>query len=196
MNFLAHSHLSFNQPELLLGNFLADQLRGRAAVAALPEAVQKGVALHRHIDTFTDAHPIVREGIQRLSSTQGKYATVVLDILYDHLLAVNWEQHSPDKALREHCNQSYEVYLNHLSICPPVVAERLEEMTKHDWLFHYSHAEGIQYTFKRLAPRLSFEHRVAEAYDNLVSHWDTFNEEFNAFYPQLYQSAKEFTTSN
>jgi len=52
MNFLAHTWLSFSDDELV-GNMLADYIRNRER-HLFSEGIQKGIALHRAIDTFTD----------------------------------------------------------------------------------------------------------------------------------------------
>lgn len=56
MNYLAHALLSNNNKGLLIGNFIADHIRGND-FKNFPEEVIKGILLHRRIDTFTDSHP-------------------------------------------------------------------------------------------------------------------------------------------
>ena len=59
-----------------------------------PKEIQTGILLHRHIDTYTDSHPIVRLSTKRLHEKYGHYSGVIVDILYDHFLAKNWENYS------------------------------------------------------------------------------------------------------
>ena len=93
MNYLAHIYLSCNNEDLLMGNFIADSISINE-VASLPKEVQAGVTLHREIDFYTDTHAIVRKGTKRLRPHHRKYSPVVIDVLYDHLLANNWERYS------------------------------------------------------------------------------------------------------
>ena len=65
MNFLSHLYLSGESEGLLIGNFIADSLKGSAFNTFSPE-IQKGILLHRKIDTYTDSHPIVDESKKRL----------------------------------------------------------------------------------------------------------------------------------
>ena len=60
MNFLAHAYLSFNHPDILVGNMISDFVKGSARFS-YPEGVQKGIRIHRDIDRFTDFHPAVKE---------------------------------------------------------------------------------------------------------------------------------------
>jgi len=56
VNYLAHAFLSNNNADLLIGNFIADHLRGNN-FEGYSQEVQKGILLHRKIDEFTDNHP-------------------------------------------------------------------------------------------------------------------------------------------
>ena len=85
MNFLAHIYLSGENDLLKIGNFMADGIHGKAP-ESLPADVQKGIVLHRHIDTYTDAHPIFRQSTKRLHPVYHHYAGVIIDIYYDHFL--------------------------------------------------------------------------------------------------------------
>ena len=65
MNYLAHIYLSGNNDFITIGNFIADGIRGNR-YKKYPKEIQIGILLHREIDTFTDAHPIVRQSTKRL----------------------------------------------------------------------------------------------------------------------------------
>jgi acyl carrier protein phosphodiesterase len=60
--------------------------------------VQKGIILHRAIDTFTDAHPFLDKA-KKLHSRYHHYAGVIVDVFYDHFLAKNWVTYSNEKRL-------------------------------------------------------------------------------------------------
>jgi len=83
MNFLAHLYLSKDNQNIMIGNFIADAIRGNK-FKHFPAEIQKGIILHRHIDTFTDQHPIVRISKRRLHERYGHYDGVIIDLFYDH----------------------------------------------------------------------------------------------------------------
>ena len=95
MNFLSHLFLSGNSEGLIIGNYIADSVKG-SAFNIFPEEIQKGIILHRKIDTFTDGHEIVELSKQRLRVKYKKYASVIVDIYYDHYLAINWNDYSSE----------------------------------------------------------------------------------------------------
>ena len=60
MNYLAHIYLSRDDELISIGNFMADHVKGNKYKLYAPD-LQKGILLHRHIDSFTDAHELVRK---------------------------------------------------------------------------------------------------------------------------------------
>src|SRR6187551_3068958 len=96
MNFLAHIYLSGNHDLIKIGNFMADGIRGKQ-FENYPLEIQKGIILHRFIDTYTDAHPVFRKSTKRLHEKYHHYAGVITDVFYDHFLAKNWNQYSDEK---------------------------------------------------------------------------------------------------
>ena len=93
MNFLAHLYLSKNNKNILIGNFIADAVKG-SDFKKFPEEIQAGILLHREIDNYTDTHLIVRNSKRRLNLHYRHYKGVIIDIFYDHFLAKNWHQYS------------------------------------------------------------------------------------------------------
>src|SRR5213075_2894313 len=85
---------------------MADGIRGKQFESFHPE-IQKGILLHRAIDTFTDAHPIFRKSTQRLHSKYHHYAGIVVDIFYDHFLAKNWKLYS-EEPLKDYVERFYQ----------------------------------------------------------------------------------------
>src|SRR5688572_7860936 len=104
MNYLAHLYLSGNDQQRMIGNFIADHVKGKA-IHDFPEGIRDGIFLHRQIDQFTDSHPVVTESKIRLRGTFHKYAPVIVDVFYDHFLARDWTQyhHQSLEVFAEEC---------------------------------------------------------------------------------------------
>ncbi len=183
MNFLAHLYLSGQDEHLMVGNFLADFIDNKA-VANLPPDIKKGVAMHRQIDSFTDKHPMVKQGARRLHASHGKYAPVILDVFHDFLLAQNWGRYS-SLTLPEFARGVYEVLLRHLDIMPTMLHDRLPRMVADDWLVRYGTEDGLRFTFSRVKLRSSAPHFFENAVENLTIYYQDFNEEFNSFFPDI-----------
>lgn len=183
MNFLAHLYLSGPDEHLVVGNFLADFISNKE-VAALPTDIQKGVQMHRRIDSFADQHPMVKQGARRLHASHGKYAPVILDVFHDFLLAQNWERYS-SQSLESFAADVYEVLLRHLLIMPTMLHDRLPKMVADDWLVRYGTEDGLRFTFNRVKLRTSAPHFFENAVESLKTYYQEFEEEFNAFFPDM-----------
>ncbi|MEM1216030.1 MAG: ACP phosphodiesterase [Bacteroidota bacterium] len=192
MNFLAHLLLSCEQEELLVGNFLGDFIKNRE-VRQLPVAIQQGVRLHRLIDSFTDAHPVVRQGTARLRPRHGKYAGVVLDILYDYILANNWSSYGPG-TLPDFTQQTYRVLAAYTHLMPSFLQQRLPHMIADDWLLRYGTREGVAFTFSRLQLRVSQPQFLENTLLSLTEHETALAEDFSRFFPDLTAEAAQFCT--
>jgi acyl carrier protein phosphodiesterase len=183
MNFLAHLFLSCERESLIVGNFMADFIRNRDLLA-LPGPVIEGVRLHRKIDSYTDNHPVVRQGMRRLYPYHSKYASVVIDIFYDYFLARNWELYT-DRTLRAFMDETYRVLLQNKEIMPPFLRRRLQMMVEDDWLMFYTHLEGLEQTFRRLQRRVSKPELLENVTNTLLKYEEELDEEFQLFFPEV-----------
>ena len=94
MNFLAHLYLAGNDEALRLGALLGDFVRGTAALEDYDVPLQRGIRLHRHIDSFTDALPEVIELRKSFQPPFRRYAGIIIDLGLDHELAKRWNSRS------------------------------------------------------------------------------------------------------
>lgn len=142
MNYLAHIYLSFDQPEIQTGNFMADFIKGDEYLT-YPPNYQKGVLLHRKIDRFTDTHALVAETRSFFFEEFRHYASVIVDVLFDHLLAKHWSVFS-NQDLATFIEEFYAFLQLNLAILPKGVQRVFPIMKKYNWLYNYRTREGIQ----------------------------------------------------
>lgn len=183
MNFLAHLFLSRQNEDWMVGNMIADFITNKE-LNNFSDGIREGIFVHRYIDAFTDNHAAVKQSAHRVRYAFQKYAPVVTDIYYDYLLIANWELYSTD-SFKSFTSYSYEVLSKQMNNMPPVLQERLPRMIEADWLTHYGHQTGLQYTFDRFAKRTTFEVDLSNAAQVLLNHIDDFNTDFNAFFPDI-----------
>ena len=189
MNFLAHIYLSGNNKMVTIGNFIADGIKSDA-YKNYPADIQKGILLHREIDTFTDAHPIVRQSTKRLHKNYGHYSGVIVDILYDHFLAKNWNVYSSVK-LKDFVENFYEDLEEHFEILPLRIQNLIPYMIADNWLYNYSKIEGIQRVLDGMNRRTKHVSKMNEATTELKKHYTEFQEEFTLFFNELIPFSKE-----
>lgn len=191
MNFLAHVYLSGDHPKIMVGNFIGDFVKGKNYNTQFEPGIAKGIELHRLIDVFTDHHPTVQKSKERLRPKYRHYAGVVVDIFYDHLLAVNWEQYH-SMSLSTFAQMVYQIMDDHGTVLPPEVGRMLPYMKKDNWLLNYSTFYGIEQSLNGMARRTRYESKMEEAIDELKEFHEDFNTEFQIFFPELKRYAKNF----
>ena len=142
MNFLAHLYLSQNNTNIMIGNFIADHIRGNN-YKNFSKEIQQGVFLHREIDTFTDAHKIVRKSKRRLHPRYRHYDGVIIDIFYDYFLAKNWASYSAIP-FDIYTKSVYKLFEEKASELPIKSQNFIKYMIEYNILFNYQYEKGIE----------------------------------------------------
>ena len=183
MNFLAHTFLSCRDEKMLIGNFLGDFVKNKD-LDQYDEAIQEGIFLHRKIDTYTDNHPIVKQGSKRLHEIHGKYAPVIIDVYYDHFLAINWEKYS-NESLNDFALRVYAIFQKDLDLFPEKMKRRIVAMVNDNWLISYVKLSGLQTAFNRLQSRLSQPQFLDGVMQSLERDYILLDQEFQQFFPDV-----------
>ena len=183
MNFLAHIYLSGDNDLIKIGNFMADGIRGKH-FENYPLEIQKGIVLHRAIDTFTDAHPIFRLSTKKLHEKYHHYAGVIVDVFYDHFLAKNWIQYS-DENLDDFVDRFYQSLQANNSNLSERTKALMPYMIKHNWLVSYQTIEGINQILTQMDQRTKNESKMRFATDELLQFYSEFETEFTEFFKEI-----------
>lgn len=188
MNFLAHAFLSFKNEHLIVGNLIADMIKGKQ-IDLLPLHIQKGVLLHRAIDEYTDEHPIVRKTALLLESSAGRYSSSFLDIAFDYCLATN-NLYTPKRGWEQFARQCYQaIETNHKDL-PNKFIHMYMYMKNEDWLSNYHRLELIEKSFDRLQNRATYLEKDQPIFNDFLNNQDEIKESFNLFFPDLINFAK------
>ena len=183
MNFLAHIYLSGDNHERMIGNFIADYVKGKK-MYDYPDGIQKGIELHRKIDYFTDHHAVTSRSKDPLRKKYRHYSGVIVDLYYDHFLAKNFLDYS-SVDLDNYTQKTYEILVTRKEELPPGVQHFLPFMVERNWLLSYSSLEGIERVLTGLSKRVNFENRMNEAIHDLKAGYPAFEADFREFFPEL-----------
>lgn len=183
MNFLAHLYLSGNDENIMIGNFIADHIKGNH-FSNYNDGIIKGIKLHRLIDTFTDSHPVVEESKKRLRPHFHKYSPVIVDVFYDHFLAKNWNEYHSE-TLEKYVDNVYSLLKRNENILPEKTKIMITHMIQFNWLKGYETLEGINRALTGMSRRAKFESKMDEATAFLEKDFEFYENEFEEFFPQL-----------
>ncbi|WP_235317720.1 ACP phosphodiesterase [Polaribacter sp. Hel1_33_49] len=183
MNFLAHLYLSENNTNIMIGNFIADHIKGNN-YDGFSEKIQQGVFLHREIDTFTDAHEVVRKSKRRLHERYRHYDGVIIDIFYDYFLAKNWSNYSviPLDIYTDSINK----FFYEISPELPLKSQNfIKYMIQYNILFNYQFKDGIERVLNGMNTRTKGKSQMNLAIEDLTILHQEFEDDFTIFFKDL-----------
>ena len=188
MNYLAHLFLSGDDEQTMVGNFIGDYVKGRDW-SKLPDKIGKGISMHREIDVFTDKHPKFREAKTLFRSEFGLYSGIVIDFLYDHYLAKNWNVYS-DLTLRTFAKRSHAVLLKNFRYLPVRVQGFLTFIIQNRRMESYSSITGIVQALKIMSNYTTLPAKSDFVMRTMQVNYDFFDDNFKAFMIDIIQFLK------
>lgn len=188
MNYLAHFHLAWPDPGLLVGALEGDYRKGPLR-GELPAPIERGVRLHRQIDAYTDQHPAIESLRREFPPGLRRYAGILIDLSFDHFLCRHWDAF----ASVERGDFNLAVYSrlsearDHLSPGARRMAIRMAEI---DLLGHYAHWDTVPASARRIGDRLQRGNPFLEADRQLAPLRERLEQAFLQFYPQVLEFAR------
>lgn len=198
MNFLAHLLLSGKKDGIIMGNFVGDFIKGRLTdekTASWNPDYVTGLKLHRHIDFFTDTHPVVKEAKRQAAIKHGKLSGIIIDIYFDYFLAKNFADFCTE-TLWVYAHSMYAVIEKNEELIPESMVPMARAMIRQDWLNSYNTFDGIALTFNRMSRRTGFMEPIKDAMLELRDNEEFYLEKFKIFFPELQHEAAKFIGEN
>ncbi len=183
LNFLAHLFLAGSDEGLIIGNFIADMVKGKAYLK-YSESVQKGILLHRKIDFFTDQHPLFRKTKYRIQKEQGRYSPVIVDLYYDHFLALEWSRFS-NQNLDIFVEEKYAILQKNKIHLPDRAQYILPFMVQQNWLLNYAYLKPLAQIFDRMDRRTDYQSGMKIAVETLQKYYAEIQNDFLLFMPEV-----------
>jgi len=189
LNYLAHAYLSFNQPEILVGNLISDFVKGRKKFDYSP-GIQKGIALHRGIDHFTDTHEVTREAKEIFRPHYRLYAGAFTDVVYDHFLATDKNEFSAESLLQFSLTV-YETVTPFVPLLPEKFRQMFPYMKQQNWLNNYQYNQAIGRSLAGVVRRSAYLTESATAFQLFEMHYGHLQDCYRRFFPELKKFAAE-----
>jgi acyl carrier protein phosphodiesterase len=192
LNYLCHLYLSGDEPEILVGNFMGDFVKGRVG-DNYPLLLRQGIVLHRRIDSFTHNHPLYRRSKQRISPLYGLYRGVLVDLFYDHLLAAEWSYWS-EETMTSYLKRVRLIVEEKLH-CMPERLQGFVPMIFEELIPSYREVEGIGRALERMSRRLKRPNPLAGGEKELERNYVGLREDFRSFMPSIREYVADFLKS-
>ena len=193
MNYLAHTYLAGDSEESVVGNMLGDFVKGRIG-SEFPPGIADGIRAHRKIDAYTDSHERVLGCKRLVSPERRRFSGIIVDLAFDHLLAVNWRDYS-ELPLGEFIERTYGILGRNSYLMPQRPRQVLQVMIEEDWLGSYRELEGIGLALDRIAIRLKRkfgrENSLPGAAEEIARNYGALEDNFRVFFPELISFARD-----
>lgn len=190
MNLVMHQLLSFDRLPWQVGNHLGEVVKGKKYLE-FPDEIQRGILLHRFIDSYSDQHKMVKQSTTRLHKNYRKFSPIIVDVYYDFLLIKNWHLFS-EQSFDDFKQKCYQVLADSTDLYPPKLRKFTDALIKYDWFEKYSTYEGLEITLTNMSSRTTFENNMHMAVRDLYLNETQFEEEFLAFIPEITLACEEF----
>jgi acyl carrier protein phosphodiesterase len=184
MNYLAHAYLSFNDPQILVGNMISDFVKGKKQFDFAAD-IQRGIRLHRAIDDFTDTHEATREIKELFRADYRLYSGAFTDIVLDYFLANDVREFADESALMTFTQQVYTSLDEQVHSLPDTFIPFFMSMKKHDFLYHYRFQWGIRNSFEGMARRAKYISDASTAFAIFQENIQVIQPYYDQFFPLL-----------
>lgn len=192
MNYLAHLLLAPQRADSQVGALLGDFTKGDLTDRYNAE-IRREITIHRKIDSYTDAHPVVLDAKRMLEGSR-RFAGILLDVFYDHALARQWGRYS-EVELDIFIRQAYAALESRRELLPETLQARLPFMVREDWLGSYRQFDGVAAAIQRMARRLRYGDALLSGIDDLRRNADALHAGFDEFFPQLVEFVADYRRS-
>ncbi len=189
MNYLAHAYLSFNHPEILVGNMISDYVKGKKKFG-YPAGIQKGIILHRAIDTFTDDHPATKKAKEVFRPHYRLYSGAFVDVVYDHFLATD-DREFPGSSLLNFSAQVYTMLDEYTHWFPDPFSRMFPYMKEQNWLFNYQEKWGIEKSLGGVVRRAAYLTESDTAFRLFEEHYQLLSGCYRQFWADLQPFARQ-----
>lgn len=191
VNHLAHTLLAGNDEELQLGGMLGDFVHGQPDPLLYSPQVIAGIRLHRAIDVYTDAHPVVLAAKALLPPPYRRYAGILLDMWFDHCLARDFSRWS-GQPLQPYSDALRALLWRHDALLTPSLRQFRGYMTTHELPAGYVDRVVLDEALAGIGQRLRRANPLDSALPVLAAHETELQGCFEAFFPELQGFAREW----
>ena len=152
VNYLGHLYLAGSDPDMQVGGLLGDFVKGPLR-GDYPPRIEAGIRLHRRIDVLCDSLPATRQLLEVFPTPWRRYGGVVIDVVFDHLLARRWDDFHP-QPLGDFCQTFYRVLAGHRDLLPERAQAFCDRAPSLHWLESYRDPAQIPRVLAHIGQRL------------------------------------------
>lgn len=183
MNHLAHALVAHRVGGSITGNLMGDFVKGDPS-DRFDGVLLEGIRLHRRVDAFADEHPAFLRSRERIRPPLRRYAGILVDVFWDHLLARRWTEFC-DVPLRAFADHVYTALRADWDRLPGRMTGFATYLIETDLLVAYDAPEGVARAFAGMSRRMRRPNPLGEAMPALERARAGLDADFREFFPEL-----------
>jgi acyl carrier protein phosphodiesterase len=122
-------------------------------------------------------------GVLRISPELRRFSGIMVDVFYDHFLAIHWNEFS-NESLEYFVNNCYQKLNTEVEI-PEKLVVVINKMASENMLLSYRTVEGIEKAINRISNRIRYKNNLHGGIEELIKNYQNFENDFLDFFPQL-----------
>ncbi|XKM14479.1 ACP phosphodiesterase [Orbaceae bacterium ac157xtp] len=190
MNILAHLHLAKLAQSSIIGNAVADFVKGDP-YSKYPNDIANGIMMHRRLDKLIDNLPAVKQAKSFFIAKHQRVAPITLDIVWDHFLSKHWADYCTTESVTEFNESIKSIIQPFSSQFSDEFNEFITAMCRGNWLVNYADLAFIQRALKGMANRRPKLALLSDTFTDITQNYEKLEAIFKSFYPELMQLAKQ-----
>lgn len=184
MNILAHLHLATLANSSLIGNTVADFVKGNP-YTRYPQAVADGIMLHRKIDIMIDNLSEVKQAKLLFRITHRRVAPIALDIVWDHFLSSYWHDYGLSGDVAEFNQSTQQQIQPYIDPYPTDYQHFMQAMWQGKWLENYASLNFIDKVLSGMTTRRPKLNLLKETIIDIKQHYHELESLFFILYPKM-----------
>jgi acyl carrier protein phosphodiesterase len=184
MNILAHLHLATLANSSLLGNSVADFVKGDP-YQQYPSEISDGIMLHRKVDSLIDSFPEVKQAKRLFRKDYQRVAPITLDIVWDHFLSKFWGMFNSNQSLSLFNVSVQKQIQPYIADYPADYQHFMNAMWQGAWLKNYASVDFVGQVLSGMAKRRPKLYLLKDTIIDVEQNYIPLKTLFFTLYPKM-----------
>lgn len=184
MNILAHLHLATIANSSLIGNTVADFVKGDP-YRQYPSEIADGIMLHRKIDRLIDGFAEVKQAKLLFRQSHQRVASITLDIVWDHFLSKYWTEFNSHQSLALFNASTKQQIQPYIADYPIDYQDFMSAMWQGKWLENYASLDFVGKVLNGMAKRRPKLYLLSETLVDFEQNYTILTTLFFQLYPKM-----------
>ncbi|MBX9851483.1 MAG: ACP phosphodiesterase [Cytophagaceae bacterium] len=184
MNYLLNFYTSKSFSEkTIIGNFIGERVKP-SQYYNYPSEIISGIYFNKGVNNFIQNSVYYNKSKERLDPRYGKYSSKIIDIVYDHFLALNWKKYNSCD-LNYFIKEKNMLVIENYSVIPYKLKKLFPQLIMSECLNNLATVSGLHNFMKWVTTKDTFRSSSHFCLMDLTQNYSEFNKDFELFMEEL-----------